>query len=761
MSIYIVAHGTVNGYQKISSTIVGGGSELSVLTDIRTEFDNTNTMLTKMPGYLLQMSPTGVWISVAKPFIDGERSGNGAGFFAFSVFIPTGLLVDGKKIKEILDSLMDTYLNMCPGFMTRNINVDWSFVEAKAKELSGYATERLKNVNIDYIQSNKFAYVEVENDERVIQFLDKPFQPEFGQFKAVFIGTHLQHPMRLTMHEKIDIDFENELYDILWTEDVSAWPNLERKVRKKEIETKSRFFEKKYYHSKEVKFSEGIRDDNNTTLTLETPKLEPEINELKLIYNYPEAVKSIRVNGQNREDKNKLSFKGEEFAKTIKISLDLSVGYKCKEFSIIPSECTDKTYNVDGIIKMKKVNICVVWEDLKICDAIKYRDIEFKQNATGYTVEHKSERDGVFYVSIPENEDFVQNYKVSLTNPHYQTCSLSEMGDGDYSLIIKRRQQPNNNNFPTVVENRKEKFYIETKIDISKIDVNNGSIDIKRSNGNCYIEISKGIDINAIYFRLKSNNKKLKVEINGDEITLTRPFLFDFDFYLDRKNILVGIVILGVTIVLSVAALLVLDWANIVDVKFPWKKGNDRIEQNPPQPDTQPFDIERVIHELDSVLESQRKSWIYKEIKLWVDKYKDNDQVEKLDSYKELSWLMKSRLCFDGYYMDGDSLTAYQVASQHKERQLTGGWAYDLKALASKAPSNSGEIATFLKTIIDAGDPTYKQFFNKYITKEKTKEKTLTEVKMLWAIFFQNSNNQSQQQPVVSQHQKTQEGDIP
>ena len=237
MSIYIVAHGTVNGYQKIPSTIIGGGEELSVLTDIRTEFDNTNTMLTKQPGYLLQMSPTGVWISIAKPFIDGERSGNGAGFFAFSLFLPKEIQIEGKKIKEVLDDLMGAYLTMCPGFMTRNINVDWSFVAEKAKELSGYSKQRTKSINIDCSQLNKFAYVIAENDERVIQFLDKPFQFEFGSFKAVFIGTHLQHPMRLTMQEKIDIDFEDELYDIVWKGDVGAWPNLERKVRKKEIAT--------------------------------------------------------------------------------------------------------------------------------------------------------------------------------------------------------------------------------------------------------------------------------------------------------------------------------------------------------------------------------------------------------------------------------------------------------------------------------------------------------------------------------------------
>lgn len=729
--IYIVAHGTVNGYQKIPSTIIGGGEELSVLTDIRTEFDNTNTMLTKQPGYLLQMSPTGVWISIAKPFIDGERSGNGAGFFAFSLFLPKEIQIEGKKIKEVLDDLMGAYLTMCPGFMTRNINVDWSFVAEKAKELSGYSKQRIKNINIDCSQSNKFAYVIAENDERVIQFLDKPFQFEFGSFKAVFIGTHLQHPMRLTMQEKIDIDFEDELYDIVWKGDVGAWPNLERKVRKKEIATKSRFFEKKYYHSEEVKFLEGTRDENNTTLTLEIPKLTPEINELKLTYIYPEAVKSIRVDGQNKDNKDILSFRGDEFAKQIRISLDLAEGYRCKDIFITPSECIGGIYNLDGIIKMKKVYVFIRWGNSGLpCEN---KDFEIKRKGEVEKIDLKSEGKGKFWVWILENEDFEQNYDILLTNVHYKKTSLGKFEDGYYVLDIEERQQYNNSNRPSVIE--KQKFYIETKIKTEKINVNYGSIYIKRSNGTDYIEILKGTDINTIDFRLKSNNKKLKVEIKENLIILSRPFVFEFDF--DWKNILVGIVIVLATIFLSIVTLFALDLANIVDIKS--LMGKKEIVHSFPEPNNNSsFNIECVKSELDTVLYIQRERWIYKEIKPWVEKYKDNDSVKMLESYKELSWLMESRLCFDGYYMNGDSIVQYSNSSAYggaDGKTLLSSWCKGLKDLETSVPQKKvpEDIAKFFKQIVDAGYPKHNYFFQKYI-KDKTEieDKTLKEVKGLW-----------------------------
>ena len=212
---YIIAHGTVNGYQKIQNTL-SDNRELQILTDIRTEFDNTSSMLTKSEGYLLQMSPSGVWVSIVKTLMDGERSGGGAGFFAFSAFIPKEQMIAGQQLKKVLDKLMQHYLSLCPNFMTRNINVDWSFVTNASAELNVLSQPRRKTIDTHYTPSNNFAYVQATTEEQIIQLLDKPFQPEYGKYKAVFLGTHLQHPMRLTQQICLNIDLENEEYDIIW-----------------------------------------------------------------------------------------------------------------------------------------------------------------------------------------------------------------------------------------------------------------------------------------------------------------------------------------------------------------------------------------------------------------------------------------------------------------------------------------------------------------------------------------------------------------
>ena len=217
---YIIAHGTVNGYNKVFQP-TNCGNEIQVITDIRAEFDNTSTMLKKPMGYLLQISPNGVWISVIKLLFDGERSsGSGEGFFSFSAFIPCQQIVEGVILKQTLDNLMTKYLTMLSKeYFTQNIGIDWSFVEQASKELDKQCKQRTKSINTYYTSSDKFAVINIEKDEQVAKYLDKPFQPEYGAYKAVFIGSELQNPNRLSAHTLLYIDLENEVYDVIWIGD--------------------------------------------------------------------------------------------------------------------------------------------------------------------------------------------------------------------------------------------------------------------------------------------------------------------------------------------------------------------------------------------------------------------------------------------------------------------------------------------------------------------------------------------------------------
>ena len=324
---YIIAHGTVNGYNKVYQPS-NCGSELQVITDIRAEFDNTSTMLEKPTGYLIQMSSNGVWVSVVKLLFDGERSGNGPGFFAFSAFIPSQQVVDGGVLKHSLDKLMNDYLTqLSREYFTQNIGIDWSFVERASKELDTQCKHRTKTINTNYTLSDKFAFINIEKDEQVVKYLDKPFQPEYGAFRAVFFGTYLQNPNRQSTYTQLAIDLENEAYDVIWVGDTHDYPSIPKTVRKNQIIALSFCFSKKHYESRDILLSEGIVDDENSTVTVHVPQLDPVSYSLKFIINHPDAVNSITATSITSKiqivsaDNETLEFVGEQVDMQWRISI--------------------------------------------------------------------------------------------------------------------------------------------------------------------------------------------------------------------------------------------------------------------------------------------------------------------------------------------------------------------------------------------------------------------------------------------------------
>lgn len=341
---YIIAHGTVDGYRKIKQGLPIG-TEQNVLTDIRVEFDNTTTMLNKPCGYLIQMAENGVWISIVKLLLDGERSGKGPGFFAFSAFLPTNQVVDGRIIKQTLDNLLEQYLARIGDDCTKNVGIDWSFVEQASASLNEQCRKRNKFAKTNYYVTSsnekKIAYIDIHSDAEIEQYLDKPFQPEYGEYRAVFLGTHLQYPDNLATQTPLTIDFENEEYEIIWTGDKNAYPDvyLPQSIRKKEIQTKTLEFKKECYKCQTLRFAEGEINSANATLTLEIPKLEPieyvvpfsiSLQELQPIY--------IQVYVDDKEntisDRNKIQIVNKHFNRSESLGQHFNKQNNCLQFDI-------------------------------------------------------------------------------------------------------------------------------------------------------------------------------------------------------------------------------------------------------------------------------------------------------------------------------------------------------------------------------------------------------------------------------------------
>lgn len=738
---YIIAHGTVNGYQKIQNTL-SDNKELQILTDIRTEFDNTASMLTKSEGYLLQMSPFGVWVSIVKTLMDGERSGGGAGFFAFSAFIPKEQMIAGQKLKNVLDKLMQHYLSLCPNFMTRNINVDWSFVTNASAELHALCQPRRKAINTCYVPSEQFAYVPITTNDELVLYLDKPFQPEYGAYKAVFLGMHLQHPMRLPQQTCLNIDLENEEYDIIWNGNINGWNNLPYKVRKKEIASGSYTFEKKYYDSLSVPYKSGVLDDVNTTLTLDVPNLQPQTNQITLHYNHPEAIVMVQATSLSRtinDNNNILEFKGQEFADEIKVHLILKDGYRCDDIVLTPCNCPNNICFI-SITKMQQIS-------LQILENGENRTINYEKNIriskSGKSIDASLNKvTSSLCLSIPESDDFIKEYAVSLINgTYYSLSNLRAVQSGFYTINIQRKQNSQIINPEPVPQKRP--VYLDCKI-IDKIEVYYNDQPCKIINDSIRITGTRDKIL------VKIGDKKLKFKkVGNDSIKIYSP-LFGCLSGGNTRLILIGIV---ATLMLLASVLLTLQFTKTIDIKT-WFAQTKATEQNEdrgkeptplaiPPADTIPEE-QRLYNELDNILKIQRINWNYKTITDLVGKYDTTTVIDKGHMahplYKELVW-MKCRKSFDGYWYNSNQ-KRWILYNKHKvynnKGKLSSGWIYDINKYGLNAENKTyaySEIYDFLHSIVKADDIKQKQFFKKYVITKKVEKMTFPDVKELWDHF--------------------------
>jgi hypothetical protein len=733
---YIIAHGTVNGYQKIQTTL-SDNRELQILTDIRTEFDNTSSMLTKSEGYLLQMSPSGVWVSIVKTLMDGERSGGGAGFFAFSAFVPKEQMIAGQQLKNILDKLMQHYLSLCPNFMTRNINIDWSFVTNASAELNALCQPRRKAINTYYVHAEQFACVPITTNEELVQYLDKPFQPEYGKYKAVFLGTHLQHPMRLTQQTCLNIDLENEEYDIIWNGNVNGWNNLPQKVRKKEIASGSYTFEKKYYDSLPVPYKSGVLDDVNTTLTLDVPNLQPQINQITLHYNHPEAIVMVQATSLSRtinDNNNILEFKGQEFADEIKVHLILKDGYRCDDFIVIPSECPNNIYYVGSIVKLKKIT-------LNVLENSDNRTSNYKDNIriskSGKSIPFEfNKANASLCLSISESDDFVKEYAVSLINgTYYSLSNLRELQSGFYTINIQRKQNSQIINTEPIPQERS--IYLECDF-IDQIQVYYDGLVCRISNNR--IEIPYAGTRSKISVRLGRRELKIK-KVGSDSIKIYSS-LFSCLNGGNARLILIGVV---AALMLLGVGLLTLQITKTIDIKKWFAKTEEQSnggvgEQTPPANVDNISEDDRLYNELESILKIQRETWDYDAITSIVGEYGTtsviNSEHKAYKLYKELVW-MQCRVRLDGYWLRDASNE--KVAYNYYKKESNKGWIAGIQTYGINSDNRiyaTRELLDLLKEIVNASDAKQKQFFENYVKTKEVEKKTFSEVKHLWDNFI-------------------------
>ena len=727
--IQVIIQGTIDGHRIFPSENRKALHDTEGL-DIRTEIAS-NFLL----GYYIQTYSQGAWVSKAKSMDDGATMR--AGYVAVSVYIPNHILIPGSKLKELLDRTLDHYLNTyTDGLSTKSIGIDWSFVTNASAELNAMCQPRRKAINTHYIPSNNFAYVQANTDEQIIQLLDKPFQPEYGAYKAVFIGTHLQHPMRLTQQTCLNIDLENEEYDIIWNGNVNGWNNLPQKVRKKEIASGSYTFEKKYYNLTTVPYSSGVRDDANTTLTLNVPNLQPQINQITLQYNHPEAVIGVAIPHLPLEQikGSVLFFKGEEFAHEWEVMPLICGNYKCDKFSFTPCDCQNGIYPVN-IIKMQQIFLQIL-QDGSIQTKQWFDSIDIRNIKTNKKIEKRPLGNDIS-ILIGAEEDFLQNYIVTFSGNGYRISNPQFAGNTFYHISIIK----NENSTTKGKESPTRKVYLELS---KKIEVNQLSATINGRN------ISIDTHSSSISIEKQEHRKNIKFSYNGlplksrnkdqDRIKLTLT-LWGF-IKLNLKPILL---VTSIALLLSLLVFYVLILFKGIDIKGLFAEvsetecfDSERTDNGTPATptkDTNTITVDQHLYnELDSILKIQREQWNFKTISKIRGDYDTtsiiNPDHKAYKLYKELVW-MQCRRRLDGDGSNGDYNTWISLIKD--------------KGINSKNKEfATSDLYDFLNGIVlEKNKEKQKQFFDTYVKTKEVEKMTFPEVKQLWNDFKESSTSKS------------------
>lgn len=420
----IIADGTCNGWNifpKKTSFLAG-----EEITDIRSVFEKGQKFLSVKPGYLIRPVKKGVWVSIVKLMIDGERSGGGNGYMSFSVFLSANESLASGVLKQSLDGLMRHYLTKCTdGVQTCAIRVDWSFIQKYENDISA----EVKNgdpITFPLKQKDDVAVVDLSKYP-IDKYLDNPFQSEYFSYKLVVLSPDLLDKDVLSKCNRISIDFDDIEYAIEYStsEDVTFDESRLSKVRKNEIDGKTIKLYRKYYETQEIRLSDCKRNDQAKRLTVCECKWKEKKYTLKVLYGC-----------ENRNISNEeFSFEGKNVEKTFPIPLPKGLFMPCEK-KITPSDYLDKgmVYEFD-IIPAKKIKIRI---NLDGKDATEGLINNLKISKGNYFYSDKSNKEDIL---VPEDSK-ISDYEFEISNDNFECKGEEQNSEWIITVSSKVSRKP-------------------------------------------------------------------------------------------------------------------------------------------------------------------------------------------------------------------------------------------------------------------------------------------------------------------------------
>ena len=216
----IVIHGTKDGYRQLHST--NADVAYVIAKDMRIGTNDDGSMGQSV--YSLGFFTSGLAYSKYIIVKDTQRS-SALGFIAFTLFFEHNKTLEGSNIKRLLDELSESYSKkyIVNNYLNRGektlIREDWSFV----KNISDNYNEQSRSINYQQKTGSKDPAIVYFNDTpELLDYLDRPYQEDYENFKQIFFLASNQkasntNPVNVLRNsgQELNINLNNNYYKIL------------------------------------------------------------------------------------------------------------------------------------------------------------------------------------------------------------------------------------------------------------------------------------------------------------------------------------------------------------------------------------------------------------------------------------------------------------------------------------------------------------------------------------------------------------------
>lgn len=288
--IKIIISGTYDGfYPRYATDGVLDDSICKKLLDRRMYFSKAEDSLFK-EGYSFQcVGDAGVFFHKIILLFDALGRD---GFMMASLFLPDGDKLDGKDIKDALDSIIRDYKARTSNGIA-SIDIDWSFVKRKADELMPKVKSTGWEKHPTNSNASRTALLKgVENYIADYFNYPNPLHSGFADYGQVFLTESLLDPAMISDNGEQgykelttnDVDIENPEYVIVYNRDLQQGETLSsirQTIKKKELESHDGniylgTLSKSGYRSAEVEIKNADKTSKNgSTITATLPTLMP------------------------------------------------------------------------------------------------------------------------------------------------------------------------------------------------------------------------------------------------------------------------------------------------------------------------------------------------------------------------------------------------------------------------------------------------------------------------------------------------------